>query len=93
MGNFRKNKDCPTSQEILALVGGAANRGFDGVIAYHLSVCEFCLSELEFYRSYPPLDEKVTAERIPAPLLELAEALLRRDHDLTPLYRLIDRIN
>ncbi len=93
MGNFRKNKDCPTSQEILALVGGAAKRGFDGAVAYHLSVCEFCLSELEFYRSYPPLEEKVAAERIPTPLLELAEALLRRDQDLSPLYRLIDRRN
>ncbi len=93
MGNFCKNKDCPTSQELLAFVGGTGDQGTDGVIGYHLSICEFCLSEVEFYRFYPPVDEKVTAERIPAPLLELAEALLHKDRDLTPLYRLIDTRN
>ncbi len=93
MGNFCKNKDCPTSHEILAFVDGTGNGGMDRVVGYHLSLCEFCLAEVEFYRFYPPIEEKVTADTIPAPLLELADALLRRAHDLTPLYRLIDKGN
>ncbi|HEX6125002.1 MAG TPA: hypothetical protein VFZ23_06460 [Pyrinomonadaceae bacterium] len=91
MRNFCKNKECPTSEEILAFVEGRRRRVTDGGIEYHVSVCEFCLAEVELYRLYPPIDEKVEAEKIPAPLMELAEALLKKKRDLTPLYRLIDR--
>jgi len=56
----------------------------------HLIECEFCAAEVEFYRLYPPLEETVVAEKMPRPLFELAHALLQKERDLTPLYRLIE---
>ena len=93
MGNFGKNKECPTSHEILAFVEGRRRRAVDAGIAFHASVCEFCMAEVELYRMYPPMEEKIAPEHIPPPLMELAEALLRKERDLTPLYRLLDTRN
>jgi hypothetical protein len=58
----------------------------------HLSLCDFCRAETELYKLYySPVDDEVTAGRIPQPLLELAESLLHKKNDLTPLYNLIER--
>lgn len=48
-------------------------------IRLHMLSCEFCSAELEFYSIYPQLQENVfiQPETIPAPLFELAEALLK----------------
>ena len=55
----------------------------------HLLECEFCDAEVAFYGHFPPSEESVPAGRIPKPLFELANALLKKERDLTPLYRLI----
>lgn len=89
MGTFCKQEDCPTSEELLALRD--IDEQFYAIeLRDHLSLCEFCLAELEFYRLHLPVDEVVTAGKIPGPLFELAESLLNKKNDLTPLYRLID---
>jgi hypothetical protein len=90
MRSFCKKEDCPTSEELLSL-RNEGDRNFDaGEIRDHLSVCDFCAAELDFYRRCEPLDEVVEPARMPRPLFELAEAILRRGSDPTPLYKLID---
>ena len=48
-------------------------------IRIHMASCEFCTAEAEFYSRYPQLAEDLSSEpsAIPAPLFELAEALLK----------------
>ena len=93
MGSFCKKEDCPTSEELLSLQT-EGDRNFDAAdIRYHLSVCDFCAAELDLYRCCEPVDEVVEVEKIPRPLFELAEAILRRGSDPTPLYKLIDHSN
>lgn len=46
------------------------------MIREHLTACEFCAAEVEFYEHYPQTDEPVVATQIPQPLYELAESLL-----------------
>jgi hypothetical protein len=93
MGSFCKKEDCPTSEELLSLQT-EGDRYFDAAeLRSHLSVCEFCAAELDLYRWCEPVDEVVDAEKMPRPLFELAEAILRRGTDATPLYRLIDHSN
>lgn len=43
----------------------------------HVAACEFCAAEVEFYSHYPQADGPVEPSEIPAPLYELAEALLK----------------
>ena len=93
MGSFCKKEDCPTSEELLSL-RSERDRNFDaGEIRYHLAVCDFCAAELDFYRWHAPVEEIVEAGRMPQPLFELAEAILHRGSDPTPLYKLIDQSN
>jgi len=79
MSNFRKEKNCPSSFDLVDVI----NREIDGEhalrVAVHLASCEFCAAELEFYRAFPPDGFDVPAPPIPAPLLELAEALIAKE--------------
>jgi hypothetical protein len=93
MEGFCKHEDCPTSEDILAFLNGNVEEAVGAGYKCHLLECEFCSAEIEFYRFYPPVDDKAVLEKMPEPLLELAEALLDKKHDLTPLYRLIDQSN
>lgn len=88
-GSFCKSQYCPTSDDLLAFQETGTSLHTAGWICDHMRRCEFCSAEVEFYRHYPPVTETVAAGRIPEPLLELAEALLRKERDLSPLYRLI----
>ena len=65
------------------------------MIGAHLSVCEFCEAEVDFYGHYPPVEEIVMPEKIPTPLFELAEALLGTHHSssVSKLSREIDRLH
>jgi len=83
MESFHKTKDCPSSQKLAASVDLDCDQ-----LREHLSECEFCDAELEFYRRYPPLEEKVDPENIPQPLLELADALMHQRRDLSELHKL-----
>lgn len=80
MASFCKNEDCPPSQDLLAFLNGDVplNEGKD--IRQHLSICEFCSAEVDFYKRYPQIDEpaEIRSPEIPKPLFELAEALIGR---------------
>ena len=82
MKGFRKNEDCPPSQELLDFQNGDLEPHEMSRISIHLSGCEFCDSEVEFYSHYPQDDtaEPADSVRIPAPLFQLAEALLKNHH-------------
>lgn len=82
MTGFFKNEDCPSSNELLEYQNGDLPRSRGSEIGRHLRSCDFCEAEVEFYSSYPQGSDDnvaVTAE-IPAPLYELAEALLKNRH-------------
>ena len=82
MTNFCKNEDCPSSNELLEFQNGDLPRTNAREIGRHLGTCEFCEAEVEFYSNYPQGqdDARVEAAEIPAPLYELAEALLKNRH-------------
>ena len=80
MTGFYKNEDCPTSNELLEFQNGDLVRSRSGVVNKHLAACEFCSAEVEFYSHYPQAEGTVETTAIPAPLYELAEALLKNRH-------------
>jgi hypothetical protein len=90
---FRKNEDCPSSQELLAYETGELAHVHEFAIGEHLSACEFCEAEVEFYSRFPQEDfsnETAISTDIPAPLFQLAEALLKKHHtDATSLNALL----
>jgi len=89
MERFRKTEDCPSSEKLLSFQSGEPDPATSGDVRRHLMSCEFCAAEVEMYGLYPPGEEKVTVDKIPEPLYELAEALLQNRRDLAPLYRLV----
>ena len=84
MTAFCKNEECPSSTELVDYQSAAVGKTRRGEICRHLSVCEFCEAEAEFYSTYPQAADENGADAaavdIPAPLFELAEALLRNRH-------------
>ena len=79
---FRKNANCPTSEKLLAFQTGQIPPRDRDKIEVHLRFCDFCTAEIDLYSHYPQTEELVEGAEIPAPLRELAEALLgkrRRD--------------
>jgi hypothetical protein len=78
MTEFRKTGKCPPSSDLLLFQRGHASNAARMTISEHLRWCEFCVAEVEFYAHYPQRDEWVRPEPIPAPLYDLAQALLRR---------------
>ncbi len=90
--NFCKNEDCPSSQELLDFQIGDLDRERGVDVRIHMASCEFCSAEVEFYAIYPQANEDIFVEpaKIPAPLFELAEALLKnRDSDHNSLNMLL----
>lgn len=77
MPGFCKNEDCPSSHELLDFQNGDLPRTRGGELRQHLASCEFCSAEVEFYSHYPQEEGASEAAAIPAPLFELAEALLK----------------
>jgi hypothetical protein len=78
---FLKREECPSSFELVAFQKGELSRvrGLD--VRRHLESCDFCDAEIDFYENYPLEETPVeTPSAIPAPLFELAEALLKRKH-------------
>jgi hypothetical protein len=76
MINFRKNANCPSSQDLLTFQNDKTSSEKSILIKEHIGICEFCEAEIQFYTHYPQAEEKVKSEAIPLPLYELAEALL-----------------
>ena len=77
--NFCKSEDCPSSQDLLDFQNGDLERERSVDIRIHMTSCEFCTAEAEFYSLYPQAQDDgfIEPERIPAPLFQLAEALLK----------------
>jgi hypothetical protein len=83
MSGFYKNENCPTSHELLDYQNGELEKAIATEVRTHLASCEFCSAEVEFYVHYPQTDissEPMEVAQIPAPLFELAEALLKNRH-------------
>ena len=82
MPGFCKNEDCPSSNELLEFQNDDLARVRGSEIRRHLATCDFCEAEVEFYSIYPQAqdDARDVAAQIPAPLYELAEALLKNRH-------------
>lgn len=91
MANFCKSGDCPTSAELLEFEIGELPDEVRKAVRLHLIDCEFCRAEIEFYSRYPQLaDEEIAVDAaIPAPLFELAEALLKHRSDPSSLDALL----
>ncbi|MDH3493357.1 MAG: hypothetical protein OEM82_07400 [Acidobacteriota bacterium] len=82
MLSFHKNRDCPTSQELLASRNGSGHRNSLRRINEHICSCDFCGAEAEFYSHFPhSTEDNVSVTEIPDHLFELAEALLRNKHE------------
>lgn len=87
---FCKNEDCPSSNELLEFQNGDLVLKRGGEINRHLASCEFCAAEVEFYSHYPQEEGFSEPAAIPAPLFELAEALLKnRNADPSSLNTLL----
>ena len=91
MITFCKNSVCPSSPKLLEFQNGETAEKESRMIRRHLTVCEFCAAEVEFYSHYPQADEKVERTEIPLPLYELAQALLSNGHkDFSLLNKLLN---
>ncbi|MBV9215247.1 MAG: hypothetical protein JO053_03640 [Acidobacteria bacterium] len=81
--DFSKNESCPSSYELMEYQNGTFSAAEERRILRHLSACEFCSAETEFYSCFgeDEMDAEVSEpSMIPAPLFELAEALLKKRH-------------
>jgi hypothetical protein len=81
MNAFLKREDCPSSFDLVAFQKAelSLTRGLD--VRRHLESCDFCDAEVDFYEHYPLVEFRAeAAPAIPAPLYELAEALLKGKH-------------
>ena len=81
--HFCKSEDCPSSTDLLEFQKNDLPLTRNIEIRGHLASCEFCSAEVEFYSHYPQEEdaaEPVEPAGIPAPLFELAEALLKKCH-------------
>jgi len=81
MFTFCKSAICPASENLLAFQNGELSTNEFKKIKKHITVCEFCASEVEFYAHYPQAEEEITPiVEIPIPLYDLALALLNNKH-------------
>lgn len=93
MTSFCKSEDCPSSTKLLAFQSRESSKTTGDKIRRHLAKCEFCSAEVSLYSHYPQEEsasEAIKSGAIPAPLFELAEALLKnRQLDSTSLNSLL----
>lgn len=77
MLSFHKNRDCPTSQELLAYQNGRAPKKNLRSVYEHICSCDFCGAEAQFYSHFPQsAEDRISIADIPEHLFELAEAIL-----------------
>ena len=95
MTSFCKSEGCPSSDKLLDFQSNEMPKKTSETIRRHLLNCEFCSAEVALYSRYPQeedTNEAVESNGIPAPLFELAEALLKNRHsDSTSLNSLLKR--
>ena len=80
MPSFFKSEACPSSHELLQFQTGGLRDSPVLNIERHLGTCEFCSAEVDFYTHYPQAEGAAEITDIPAPLYELADALLKNRH-------------
>lgn len=80
MTGFYKNENCPTSHELLGYEKGELVQPQAAEVRRHIATCEFCAAEVDFYSRYPQAEGTAEPAEIPAPLYELAEAILKKRH-------------
>lgn len=85
VSDFRKSSVCPSSLDLLRFQESGVPEKSAGAIGRHLAECEFCVAEVEFYRHYPQPDDSVTIDKLPEPLRQLAEAILRNNFEVAIL--------
>jgi len=84
---FRKTRQCPSAQALLAYDSAHVERGIATDVKSHLAYCEFCSAEIQLlHRHHAQLEEYIFVE-MPEHLRRLAEDLLRPD--AFPVSRLI----
>lgn len=96
MATFRKQEDCPASQQLLAYQQGDIGLEDGRKIGKHLAVCEFCSSEVEFYEHYPvakEVEESPAETKMPLPLYELAESILNRNRGKQSIAEMMKEID
>lgn len=94
MLSFHKNRDCPTSQDLLAFQNGSATGSIRRRIGDHICECDFCGAEAEFYSRFPQNgDDSISVSEIPDHLFQLAEALLNNKHSGNSLLKKLLREN
>lgn len=81
-GDFRKQRECPASDDLLAYARRSLPSLKRQSVRMHLSKCDFCGAELQLLSSHPPVEEAPHAPaRVPLSLLLLAGRSLPRRHD------------
>lgn len=96
MATFRKQENCPASQQLLAYQQGDLESADARAIGKHLAACEFCSSEVEFYEHYPvakDADELPAETKMPAPLYELAESILNRKRGKQSIAEMMEEVD
>jgi hypothetical protein len=94
--NFCKSEACPSPADLLDFQRNELSPSRRVRVIDHIASCDFCASEIEFYSHYPQEEgaiETTEPSGIPAPLFELAEALLKKRHtDTSSLDALLKKI-
>lgn len=81
--DFRKQRECPTADALLAYAHRSLASLKRQSIRLHLSKCDFCGAELQLLSNHPPMKDAPRVDaRIPLSLLLLAERSLPRKHVL-----------
>lgn len=96
MPTFRKQENCPASQQLLAYQQGDIGLEDGRAIGKHLSECDFCSSEVEFYEHYPiakEVEESPAETKMPQPLYELAESILNRSRGKQSIAEMMKEID
>lgn len=79
---FRKGVNCPSSNQILTFLANGLGDGQMSAVKVHLTLCDFCSAEAEFYKRFPDLREDEPGDtEIPRHLYQLAKALLSTQRD------------
>jgi hypothetical protein len=86
---FKKNPRCPSSEELLSFEKSELTGKKLEKVEKHLAGCEFCAAEIALYRRFPQAESENFPTEMPAPLYELAKAILS---DKKEGFRLLDKM-
>jgi len=70
---FRKSEFCPTSETLLAYISSTETLVDISDLQAHVTICEFCSSEVQLLGRHVPVSELVEFPRIPEQLRRFAQ--------------------